>query len=200
MSQATGLEEILVIGDGAATEQVITAFYAQGLNACAIGEQDDWTPLQPDRIKAVVVCKPATTRSAIEITQRLSRMHLGPIWTVLNVVHTDQVHTQGTYHVKTLVSEVADALSAPQALDAQHSLACVYAPKALVGQPLDANYLQTCQGITLLGLKRRGQACAAAATHAPIQLGDCYVVTGGHAHVNAITHTPLRLVAGAASW
>lgn len=190
----------MIVGLGPDAEQLVAAFNAKGLNARAIAEQGNWASLNPDIIKAVVVCKPATTQAAIDITQRLSRMHLGPIWTVLNVVQTHEVHTQGTYHLQVLVAEVADALSAARLLDGQHSLACVYAPQALVGQCLDAAYLQTYQGITLLGVQRAGQACAVPAPNAPIQLGDCYVVTGTTPHITSFTHTPLRLVAGAASW
>jgi hypothetical protein len=200
MLQATGLEEILIVGLGPATEQLVAAFNAKGLNARAIAEQGNWESLDPHIIKAVVVCKPATTQAAIGITQRLSRMHLGPIWTVLNVVQTDEVHTQGTYHVNVLVAEVADAISAARPLDAQNSLACVYAPQALVGQCLDAAYLQTYQGITLLGVQRAGQACVVPTPNAPIELGDCYVVSGSAKHITSFTHTPLCLVAGAASW
>lgn len=198
--QDIGLEEILILGASPASAQLAQAFKAQGFNTRVMAVEDDWSQLSPQTIKAVVVCKPETTQAAIALTQRLSQLHLGPIWTVLNVNQPHDVYTQGTYHPSTLVKEVAAALSAPQALDAQHTLARVYAPVALVGQRLDAAYLQTYQGVTLLGIHRMGQSCASPEPDALIEQGDCYVVSGANARITSFTHTPLRLVAGAASW
>lgn len=200
MSQPTRLEQILIVGMGPATDTLVQAFTAKGLNTRVVAESGDWSSLSKDTIKAVVVCKPATTQQAIAITQRLSRMGLGPIWTVLNVSDTTDVQTHGTYHVPVLVNEVADALSSPQPLNAQQSLARVYAPSALVGHTLDAGYLQSTQGVALLGLQRAGLGCQPVADGAAIEWGDCYVVAGSPQHIASLSHTPLRLVAGAASW
>ncbi len=200
MSHPTGLEQILIVGLGPATDALVKAFTAKGLNSRTIAESDDWSSLNKDTVKAVVVCKPATTQQAIAITQRLSHLGLGPIWTVLNVSDTTEVQTHGSYHVPVLVNEVADALSAPQRLNTQQSLARVYAPSALVGHTLDTHYLQTTQGVALLGLQRAGLGCQPVPDGAAIEWGDCYVVAGTPQHIASLSHTPLRLVAGAASW
>ena len=200
MSQPTRLEQILIVGLGPATDSLVQAFNAKGLNTRAIAESGDWSSLSKDTIKAVVVCKPATTQQAIAITQRLSHLGLGPIWTVLNVADTTEVQTHGSYHIPVLVNEVADALSAPQRLNAQQSLARVYAPSALVGHTLDTHYLQTNQGVALLGLQRAGLDCLPVKDVTAIEWGDCYVVAGSPQHIASLSHTPLRLVAGAASW
>ncbi len=200
MSHPTGLEQILIVGLGPASDSLVQAFNAKGLNTRAIAESGDWSSLSKDTIKAVVVCKPATTQQAIAITQRLSHLGLGPIWTVLNVSDTSEVQTHGSYHIPVLVNEVADALSAPQRLNAQQSLARVYAPSALVGHTLDTHYLQTNQGVALLGLQRAGLDCLPVKDGTAIEWGDCYVVAGSPQHIASLSHTPLRLVAGAASW
>lgn len=200
MSQPTRLEQILIVGLGPASDSLVQAFNAKGLNTRAIAESGDWSSLSKDTIKAVVVCKPATTQEAIAITQRLSHLGLGPIWTVLNVSDTTEVQTHGSYHIPVLVNEVADALSAPQRLNAQQSLARVYAPSALVGHTLDTHYLQTNQGVALLGLQRAGLDCLPVKDGTAIEWGDCYVVAGSPQHIASLSHTPLRLVAGAASW
>ncbi len=197
--QPTHLEQILIVGLGPATDNLVQAFTVKGFNTRVVVDSGDWSLLNKDTIKAVVVCKLATNQQAIALTQRFSRMGIGPIWTVLNASDTTDVQYNGTCQLTVLVTEVAKALSAPQPLNAQQSLARVYAPRALVGHKLDAGYLQTTQGVALLGLQRAGLGCHSVADGTAIEWGDCYVVAGSPQHIASLSHMPLRLVASAAS-
>lgn len=200
MSTTAHVQQILLVGSGKTGHQLEQAFKAKGFNCLQVEDAHDDLADLKDNIKAVVVCNSVSGQQAVQITQRLSRLHLGPIWTVVDTPNTTHIHTHGSYHTQLLVNQVADAISAAQALDAKQSVARIYAPTALVGQPLDATYLLATQGVSLLGVQRPGQPCTPVPPDASIAAGDCYVVAGTPQHINSLSHTPLRLVAGAASW
>ena len=185
--------QILLIGSASHTEALFHELKHQGLNAWRLPSAGEVSLADKARVKACVVCQTANAKAAQQISQGLSRMGVGPLWVLLHGTQHTEMSTQGTYHAEQLVRDIADSLSDLMPLSGEHGVAKIYAPRAMVGQSLNAADWPSRLGVSLLGVQAAAQACVPCTPHHVVALGDCYVVTGSREALQALARQPLLL-------